>query len=255
VIALCSDPTVTDAPLLLMEHVDGFLIDDPAVAQTLSEDVRGAIGRSLAQTLVAIHAVDLERTGISDLAPNTPYAQRQLKLWSSQWVGSRARELPQIDALALWLQNAIPVQNEVTLVHGDFRLASVITAPDTGEVRAVLDWEYATLGDPLADLGGLLAAWPEAGDRSGTACSASASPGFPTRRQLAEAYAEESGRDLAALGFWHVLGLWKLAIICEGVRRRALDDGRFVAPGAVVDEAVVDALLERALSTASELGL
>ena len=101
--------------------------------------------------------------------------------------------------------------------------------PTATQIRAILDWELCTLGDPLADLGGLLAYWPQPGDAVQGVFPAPRLPGFPSRAELAEIYATETSRDLSALPFWHALGLWKIAIICEGVRRRALDDERNAA--------------------------
>ena len=131
----------------------------------------------------------------------------------------------------------------------------MIAAPDGRRVRAVLDWELCTLGDPLADLGCLLAYWPEASDSATAVFQAPRLPGFPTRRELAERYAAESGRSLDALGFWHALGLWKIAIICEGVRRRALDDERNAAKGGVPAAHIVDDLIAQALLVAADAGI
>ena len=128
---------------------------------------------------------------------------------------------PAVDALADRLEAAIPEQRELSLVHGDFHVLNVISTPSGDEIRAVLDWELCTLGDPLADVGSLLAYWPEAGDVGAGPVPDPALPGFPSRAEMAQAYAEETGRDLSALPFWHALGLWKVAIIGEGVRKRA----------------------------------
>ena len=110
------------------------------------------------------------------------------------------------------------------MVHGDFHVRNVITSRVTGEIVAVLDWELATLGDPLADIGSLLAYWVQQDDRIGSTFTATALPGFPTREELAMTYLEESGRDPEALQFWFALGLWKVAIIAEGILRRAQDE-------------------------------
>jgi aminoglycoside phosphotransferase (APT) family kinase protein len=255
VLAFTDDPSVTSAALLALEYVDGLVVDDLPAAETLAPDRRNRLGLALAGTLAQIHAVDLAAVGLADLASRKPYAARQLKRWRRQWEDSRTRDLPSVTELADRLEAAIPPQREVTLVHGDFNLLNVIAAPDGSRVRAVLDWELCTLGDPLADLGCLLAYWSEAGDATADVFPASRLPGFPARRQLAEHYAAASGRDISALGFWHALGLWKVAIIIEGVRRRTLDDERNTAEGGAPPAELVGDLVAQAHRVAAEAGL
>jgi aminoglycoside phosphotransferase (APT) family kinase protein len=255
VLGLCTEPDVSDAPLLAMEYVDGVVVDGVRVAETLPPGRRRRIGFALVDALAAIHDVDLERTRLSGLSSHAPYAQRQLKRWQRQWQSSRTRELPDIDELSERLWAAVPPQRELTLVHGDFHLRNVVVAPFTGRVRAVLDWELCTLGEPLADLGGLLAYWPHAGEPGAMSLSPSALLGFPSRPELAHAYAKRTGRSLEALGYWHVLALWKLAIIAEGVVRRALDEPRNAALGAAIDIHTVDDLVGRAIRLADLEGI
>ncbi|MCI3273454.1 phosphotransferase family protein [Streptomyces cylindrosporus] len=226
VLAFTDDPDVTDAPLMLMTFVDGMVVDEVSVAQALSPEARARLGLTLARTLARVHEVDLKETGLDTLASHGPYAARQIRRWRRQWEGSRTREVPAVDALADRLEAAVPEQRELTLVHGDYHLLNVIASESGDEIRAVLDWELCTLGDPLADLGALLAYWPRPGDLGEGPFPAPRLQGFPTRAELAGCYAAETGRDISALPFWHALGLWKIAIIGEGVRRRALDTGR-----------------------------
>lgn len=255
VVAFTSDPAVTDVPLLLMEHVDGLVVDELAVAEGLDPALRGRLGHALAGTLARVHAVDLQATELLDLASHKPYAERQLKRWRRQWEASKTRELPAVDALADRLQAAVPPQRELTLVHGDFHLLNVIADHGSGAIRAVLDWELCTLGDPLADLGGLLAYWPQADDARPGVFPAPSLPGFPSREELATTYAEATARDLSDLPFWHALGLWKIAIICEGVLRRTLDDERNTAEGGAPEPTMVEDLIARAELVAFEAGL
>lgn len=253
VFALATDDAVCDAPLLLMEHVDGIVIESHAAARALSEENRRRSGLSLATTLAKVHAVDLDATGLSELASHAPYAPRQLKRWRRQWEQSKTRELPIVDELHSRLERGVPPQAEVTLVHGDFHLLNAIVGREDGAVRAVLDWELSTLGDPLADLGGLLAYWPQSDDPVAAGpFTFTTQPGFPTRRALAGAYAEASGRDLGALPYWEALAFWKIAIIIEGVRRRMLDEPRLGEP---LDAGVVTDLLDRAVQVADAAGL
>jgi aminoglycoside phosphotransferase (APT) family kinase protein len=244
-----------DVPMVLMEYVDGLVLDRRETAETLKPATRRAAGLSLARTLAQIHSVDLEATGLSGIASHKPYAERQLKRWSAQWEQSKTRELPTLDELTARLWDAVPEQWEITLVHGDFHLRNVIASPDDGEIVSVLDWELCTLGDPLADLGSLLAYWPEAGEPGAGTLSLSSLPGFPSRAEIADAYLERSRRDAGSLGFWHALGLWKIAVIGEGVLRRALDEPRNRAAALTPRPEQIEALVSRARAVAAAAGI
>lgn len=249
------NPDLAETPVVVMQHVDGLVVDRPDIAEDTGMALRAALGPSLARTLAKVHEVDLTAVGLRDLASHAPYAARQLKRWSRQWEASRTRELPALDRLTELLHRTMPEQSELTLVHGDFHIRNVIADPATGDLRAVLDWELSTLGDPLADIGSLLAYWPEAGDAPTGLFGASALPGFVTRQELADSYLKASGRDGAELDYWHVLGLWKIAVISEGVLRRALDDPRNAADGGPPKPEFVDSLIDRAWKTARAAGL
>jgi aminoglycoside phosphotransferase (APT) family kinase protein len=249
------DPAVTDAPIMLMDFVDGRVLDSIEAVEEVPVDTRRAIGLSLASTLGSVHAVDLAAAGLEDLASHAPYAKRQLRRWHRQWEQSRTRDLPVVDELARRLGENIPEQREVSLVHGDFHLLNVITDAEAGRVTAVLDWELSTLGDPLADLGGLLAYWPQADDEIATGFQGSTLPGFPARKDLVAQYADTTGRDVSDIGFWYVLGLWKIAIIAEGVLRRSIDDPRNAAVTGQISSELIDHLLARADLEARAVGL
>ncbi|MDA0166844.1 phosphotransferase family protein [Solirubrobacter ginsenosidimutans] len=242
VLAFTNDAEVSEAPLLLLAFVDGQVPGevglDPAACSRLTE--------ALIASLARVHDVDLRATGLDDLAPHTPYAARQLKRWRRQWEASRTRDLPAVERLADRLEAAVPEQRELALVHGDYHLLNVIAAPGGETIRAIVDWELCTLGDPLADLGGLLAYWPQDADARAWTVPIQRAAGFPPPAKVAELYAAATGRDLDALGFWHALGLWKVAIICEGVRRRALDDERNAARTGIPPAHAVEDLIARA---------
>lgn len=250
VIGLVRDPAVCEVPVLVVEYVDGLVVDRMAVVESLTEDQRHRVGLELAGVLARLHAVDLDVVGLNDLASHSPYAQRQLKRWTRQWEASRTRDLPSLDRLTAWLTNHVPSDSVLTVVHGDLHMRNVILDQESARVRAALDWELCTLGDPLADLGSTLAYWPEPSDPSIGLFEASRLPGFASRKEIAEAYAAESGRDLAALRFWEVLGMWKIAIISEGVRRRALDEPANAAEGGPPPAEMIDGLVDRALNLA-----
>lgn len=247
---------VDDVPLLLMEYIDGVVVDRLSVAEELTPQRRRQIGLSMPKTLAKIHAVDITQVGLDDLASHKPYAQRQLKRWAGQWEKSKMRELPELDDLTRRLAAAVPAHQELTLVHGDFHLRNVITSRAGGDVVAVLDWELSTLGDPLADMGSLLAYWPQPGeeDIAGDFVAATLD-GFPDRDELARVYLEETGRDPAALAYWHALGLWKVAIIAEGIMRRVLDNPANKAAGGTPVTAWIDALVRKARQVAEDAGI
>jgi aminoglycoside phosphotransferase (APT) family kinase protein len=254
-IAASDDSSVSDVPVVLMSFVDGVVVDSLDKARAMSEGLRASVGQSMTSALADIHRVDLDSVGLGDLASHSPYAARQLKRWTTQWQKSQAREVPAIDSLTERLAGNIPEQSELTLVHGDFHLSNVITSPNDGSIVAVVDWELCTLGDPLADLGGLRAYWPEAGDPVAGPFMASTLPGFPTRAQLTADYAAKTGRDVSAAGYWEVLALWKLSIIAEGVMRRAELDTRNRAGAGGPTTTLIDDIVARALSTADDIGI
>ncbi|MEB3022437.1 phosphotransferase family protein [[Mycobacterium] crassicus] len=245
-----------DVPLLLMEYVDGVVVDRMSVAESLTPQRRRQIALSMAETLAKIHAVDIDKVGLADLASHKPYAERQLKRWSGQWEKSKTRELPELDDLTRRLVAAIPPQQELTLVHGDFHIRNVITSRNGGVVTAVLDWELSTLGDPLADMGSLLAYLPQAGEE-GIAGDfvVTTLDGFPDRAEMARTYLELTGRDAASLQFWHALGLWKVAIIAEGIVRRVLNNPENRAAAGTPLTGWIDALVHQAREVASAAGI
>jgi aminoglycoside phosphotransferase (APT) family kinase protein len=221
VVGLCEDDGVNGAPFYVMEFVEGPILRGLAEAETFPDErERREIGLRVADTLVAIHAVDPDAAGLGDLGRKEDYVARQLHRWKGQWEKSKTRELAAIDRVHERLSARIPAQGPATIVHGDYRLDNMILTP-SGEVAAVVDWELCTLGDPLADVGLLMAYWPQRGGETiALGQPANLAPGFPVREELAARYAERSGRDLSELDFFVALGYWKLAIILEGVYAR-----------------------------------
>jgi len=254
ILGVAQDPGIAEVPLVVMEFIDGQVVDTMAIAESLAPQRRRQIGVSLPTTLAKIHAVDIDAVGLSDLASRKPYAHRQLKRWAGQWERSKTRELPELDDLTRRLVAAAPEQRELSLVHGDFHLRNVIVSRDSGAVIGVLDWELSTLGDPLADMGTMLAYWPEAGEGVGD-FAASTLDGFPDRAELARIYLEQTGRDPHALNYWHALALWKIAIIAEGVMRRAMDTRENKAASGTPTLKWIDALVGAAREVADAEGI
>lgn len=255
ILGTTTDSAFSDVPLVLMEFVDGLVIDTMSVAEALTPQQRRNIAVDLPRTLTKIHAVDLDKVGLADLASHKPYAQRQLKRWAGQWELSKTRELPELDDLTRRLAAAAPEQREVSLVHGDFHLRNLITSPETGQIVATLDWELSTLGDPLADMGSLLTYWAEPGEALSGDYAPSTLEGFPDRAEMTRLYLDETGRDATALQYWHALGLWKLAIIAEGVMRRAMEEPQNKAPAGTPVIAWIDARVQKVREIADAAGI
>ena len=258
ILGVAQDDAVSDVPLVLMEFIDGQVVDTMAIAQSLTPQRRRAISDSMPRTLAKIHAVDLDRVGLADLASHKPYAQRQLKRWAGQWEQSKTRELPDLDDLTRRLVAAVPEQTEISLVHGDFHLRNVILSREDGDggaVIGVLDWELSTLGDPLADIGSMLAYWAEPGEEGIGDFVPTTLDGFGSRAEAARIYLDETGRDPQALKYWHALGLWKLAVIAEGVMRRAMDTPANKAAAGTPTPERIDAIVAKARAIAADAGI
>lgn len=256
-LGLVEDTTITGAPFYAMRYVEGVVARDTATARTeLSATARAASGEAMIDVLARLHAVDVDAVGLGTLARRDGYLERQLRRWSRQLEHGRTRELPVLDEVHRRLAAQVPEQGPAALVHGDYRLDNVILDPDTGAVRAVLDWELTTLGDPLADLGLLLVYWAEPDEEDlALPDPPTLAPGFCSRDELVSRYAERSGRDVSGIAYHVAFGYWKLACILEGVH------GRYRS-GAYGDEAVgfdalgdlVVVLGERALDRLAALG-
>lgn len=228
-LALCADATVTGAVFYVMDWVDGLVPANELSAAPLNPASRRRLTDDLADILAALHAVDPDAAGLADWARPGSYLQRQLKRWHRQIHGSGSTHLALADQVHALLVDLAP-GSEQRIVHGDFRAGNMLVGED-GAVRAVLDWELATLGDPLADLGWLVASWAEADDRHGGVTETpSRLPGFGSRNDIVARYASRSGRDVSALPVYEAFARWRSACIHAGVRARYLagsmgDDG------------------------------
>ncbi len=223
-LGFCGDESVNGRPFYVMGYVPGHILrDTEQTAKVLDEAGRRRASESLADTLADIHAVDVDAVGLGDLGRKDGYIARQLKRWYSQFQSSAemvGHELPLIDEMHGALAAHIPSQGPAAIVHGDYRLDNTMLGDD-GSVRAVLDWEICTLGDPLADIGLLMVYWSEPSDEYAPLGAAPTTlPGFYSRAEMQARYAARSGRDLSDLPFYVAFGYWKLACILEGVYAR-----------------------------------
>lgn len=251
-IALCEDPAVNGMPFYVMDYRPGIVLAQnvPAGYAEAPSDRRG-ICEAMVDTLVQLHAINYRAVGLEGFGRPEGYLERQVRRWSQQWERSKTAELPEIDELIRRLMAALPQSPSPTIVHGDYRLGNMALDPDDpGRIVAVFDWEMATLGDPLADLGYTLIYWTEAGDPSyggvGTVSPFTALPGFFTRAEIIDAYATRSGRNVDAIDFYQVLALYKLAVISEGIYARYLQ-GKTLGDGFEGMTRSTGALAQRAL--------
>jgi len=230
-IALCEDLAVNDAPFYVMSFVRGLVPNDPAVVkERFDEKTLQRIGEHLIDTLAELHSIDPASVGLGDFGKAQGFIARQVKRFTGQIEQSKTREVPELEELSRRLSASIPAESDGAIVHGDYRLDNCVLGDD-GRIAAVLDWEMATLGDPLADLGMQIMYWadnsPDAtpGAPGISSNSVTALPGFLPRSEAIARYAAKSGRDLSNLDFYVVLAFFKLAVILEGINARYLEGG------------------------------
>jgi aminoglycoside phosphotransferase (APT) family kinase protein len=251
--AFCDDESVNDAPFYVMQKVDGQILRSPADMATLTPDDARRCSEALVDVLVEIHGVDFPAVGLSDFGHPDGYLERQVRRWGEQWERSKQRELPAVDELARRLRAALPESPPPTIVHGDYRLDNtMLAADDPGEIIAVLDWEMATLGDPLTDIGLFLVYWKrdEAAATQAGDAAVETRAGFLSRDDVVERYAKQSGRDVTQLDFYEVLASYKLAIILEGIHARFLM-GKTLGEGFEYIGTMVESMIQGALDQAS----
>ncbi|MCK4176510.1 phosphotransferase family protein [Aciditerrimonas ferrireducens] len=223
-LALCQDPAVNGSPFYVMAFVEGYVLRDAESAvRWLPEAARHRAGLRLAEVLAELHAIDVDAVGLGDLGRREGYVERQLRRWITQFRQSEVpgESLPAVvEEVHERLAARVPEQRATAIVHGDYRLDNAILGPD-GEVRAVLDWEICTLGDPRADLGLLMVYWAEPGEPPAlVGVSPTTAPGFPSRQELLARYAATSGTEPEDLPYFMAFGYWKLACILQGVHAR-----------------------------------
>ena len=225
-LALCTDKSVLDADFYVMEWVDGRILRTVEDAADVTPEQAGELSQRLAEALAAIHTLDVKAAGLGDFGRPEGYMARQLKRWGQQWERSRTRELPAYDKLVTRLAEGLPEHSPASLVHGDFRLDNALVRLEPKPaIAAVVDWEMSTLGDPLADLGLTLVYWLEPGEEAlPVGATVTAAPGFGTRAQFVEAYANLTGFDVDGLDYYVAFGCFKLAIILEGIHARFLQN-------------------------------
>ncbi|HWW89341.1 MAG TPA: phosphotransferase family protein [Solirubrobacteraceae bacterium] len=227
VLAVCADASTIGAPFYVMGMIEGEVIvtSIPPALDTRAE--RRRIGEELIDSLVEIHAVDWRAAGLEDFGKPTGYLERQLRRFRGLWELNKTREIGAVESVGSWLAENLPSSGPATIVHGDYRLGNTIFAAEPpARLAAVLDWEMATIGDPLADVGYLCMMWTEAGDPQVGLREAlgnvTRAEGFPTRAELVARYEERSGRSMADMRWYMTLALWKSVVFMEGNYKRAI---------------------------------
>lgn len=214
----CDDTSVLGAPFFIVERRRGLVIHkDMPPAYLDQPDLYRRLSAALIDTLVALHAVDYKAVGLATLGKPDGFVERQITNWLKRWDRAKIMEIPLLDEVGRWLLAHLPSSQTPTLLHNDYKLDNAMVDPnDIARIIALFDWDQCTLGDPLVDLGLLLNYWTQADDTPGRQSFAQAPttlPGFYTRAELVERYAQQSGRDVSAIPFYETFALWKTAIV------------------------------------------
>lgn len=226
VLAVSASDDVIGAPFYVMEKVEGHVVTDEVPAAFATAAGRARLAEELVDALVEVHAVDWRACGLEGFGKPTGYLERQLRRFTGLWEHNRTRAIPAVESVGRWLGEQMPEQSEATIVHGDYRIGNVIYGlRPPPRLAAILDWEMATIGDPLADVGYLCMMWSERSDPEGGLFDlgrVTREEGFPARSELVARYEQRSGRSMSAARWYQVLAIWKAVVFMEGNYRRAL---------------------------------
>ena len=241
-LGVCTDESVIGAPFYVMEFVDGIVLRGPKPPAGYDAETFAKLSERFLDTLVAIHGATPSDPVIGGLGKPMGYVQRQVEGWTARWEKSKSSEVPSVDSLAKWLDANQPSESGACLIHNDFKYDNLILDPkQPGRIVAVLDWEMATLGDPLLDVGTSLGYWIEAGDHAAfkaLGLGMTALPGNHSRAQLWERYLKKSGRSARSATWYHAYGVFKIAVIAQQIYARHLaghaPDPRFASLGDAV---------------------
>jgi aminoglycoside phosphotransferase (APT) family kinase protein len=230
VLAVCEDPATIGAPFYVMERIEGEVIVSSVPPALDTPAQRRRISEQLIDALVEIHAVDWRAAGLEGFGKPTGYLERQLRRFTGLWELNKTREIPAVESVGAWLAEHMPDPSPptpATIVHGDYRLGNTMFASGApARLVAVLDWEMATIGDPLADIGYLCMMWSQAGDPEeglrGHLGNVTRTQGFYTRKELIARYEQRSGRSVGDIRWYTTLALWKSVVFMEGNYKRAI---------------------------------
>lgn len=250
-VALCEDAAVLGAPFYLMSFIDGVVLDRPDALARLDSASATVVCEQLIDTLVALHAVDPASVGLAGFGRPEGFLARQLKRWHGQWQASQTQPRAELDQVVDRLTATLPEQPAPAVVHGDYRLTNVMFQPDLSGIAAVVDWEMATLGDPLTDVGLLVVYQTLAADGDFVMPRMNPSDGFLTGTEILVRYGARSHRDLADIHWYLGFGYFKLAVVAEGIHHRYLQ-GKTVGEGFSHFGPAVPRLLSAALQSLAD---
>ena len=274
----CPDDSVIGAPFYVMERLHGVILrnqppvkglqapgdagtqvkglqapGDAGTQENLTPELMRGLSHALVDALVELHTLDYRKAGLADLGKPEGYVERQVSGWSQRYQNARTDDIPGMERAMEWLAAHLPAESGAALIHNDFKYDNLMLAPDDlTRVIAVLDWEMATLGDPLMDLGTTLGYWAEAGDPPGLkSFGLTHLPGNLTRAGLVQLYAEKTGRDVSGIVFYYVFGLFKVGVIMQQIYARYVkgltQDQRFGMLIHLIRE--IGQMIERAIQT------
>jgi aminoglycoside phosphotransferase (APT) family kinase protein len=225
VLAVCEDVDVIGAPFYIMERIIGEVMTTEIPDPLDTPDQRSRIADQLIDGLVEVHAVDWTAIGLEGFGKPTGYLERQLRRFFGLWEINKTREVPEVEIVGKWLADNIPQSPPATIVHGDYRLGNTMYAASApAHLVAIFDWEMATIGDPLADIGYMMTHWIRPGDAVGrfNLQAVTSRDGFPDRPEMIERYEQRSGRSMQALDWYVTLAIWKSVVFMEGNYKRAV---------------------------------
>jgi aminoglycoside phosphotransferase (APT) family kinase protein len=227
VLAACDDEAVIGAPFYVMERIQGHVVTND-IPEPLDDPAdRRRMGEELIDALVEIHDVDWQAVGLEGFGKPSGYLERQLKRFGGLWDHNKTRDVPAVERVGEWLKDNVPDSGPATIVHGDYRLGNVMMAPEApARLNAVFDWEMATIGDPLADVGYLTTLWVDRDDPplgKFELSGVTREEGFPSRDELIARYEEGSGRTVKDIRWYRTLALWKSIVFMEGNYKRAVE--------------------------------
>jgi aminoglycoside phosphotransferase (APT) family kinase protein len=244
VLLYCDDESVLGAPFYLMEPVEGIILRrEPPAGLAFAPETARRVCESFVENLARMHGLDYAAVGLAELGKPQGYVERQVRGWTERYSGSKTHEIAEVEPVAAWMKQNLPASGEATLIHNDYKFDNIVLDPqDLTRIIGVLDWEMCTIGDPLSDLGSTLAYWVEVSDSEGLQTlrwGPTNYPGSLTRREVAQCYAQVTGRDVSNLAFYLVFARFKLAVIVQQIYYRyhqgLTKDPRFARMGQAVE--------------------